>query len=403
MTVSTDGRKVILEGNGTKTDWDFTFPVFSADDLRVVITDTAGAETELVLDAAGGFTVTFDSALPSTGTVNYPWDVNGTTLVAGETITILRDMDFTQATDITNAGSYRAQTIENAFDKLTMLVLQLREQIDRVLIVPVSTPSDVSLELPAPEAGQTIGWNSNADGLVNLDPLDGASMFTALDSQNSVVDRFTATASQAVFTLTSAPGDENAIDVYIDGVHQNANSYALSGTPEVTLTLDTARSADEVVECRYRVLGTVYDTFTPAATSVTTSKLAADAVTYSKLDSTVRTRIESVTALTTHTTFENQTWSFTHSMAGSPAVKLIALKLLCTSIDQDYAVDDSIIVYPGVYLDGSNSRGFAVLNPSTTGFQIITALHGIAAPNKSTRVIAALDGSKWDIYPVVIG
>jgi hypothetical protein len=313
-------------------------------------------------------------------------------------------MRFTQETDISNAGSFSARTIENAFDKLTMLVLQLREQIDRVLIVPVSTAQDVSMDLPAPEAGMVIGWNSTADGLQNIDPIDGAAMFSALDSQNAICDRFTATGGQTAFTpLSAAPGSENAIDVYIDGVHQNANSYTLSSSPE-TITLDSARTAGEVVEVRYRLIGASASTFTPAATSVTTSKLAADAVTYSKLDSTVRTRIESVTAKTDHTTFENQTWSFTHSMAGSPAVKLIALNLVCMTTDAGYTGgSDSIIVYPGVYFDGANSMGFSVVNPSTTGFLIKTAAKGIGAPHKTTGILTSLTGANWDIYPVVIG
>ena len=55
----------------------------------------------------------------------------------------------------------------------------------------------------------------------------------------------TANASTTAFTLSLSPSSENNLIVFIEGVYQNKNSYALSGT---TLTLDAApASGAEVV------------------------------------------------------------------------------------------------------------------------------------------------------------
>lgn len=404
MTVPTNARKTILDGDGSVESFPFLFFVFSTSDLRVVKTDADGIETDLVLDAAGGYSVTLDGTAPCAGSVTYPVDSTGTTLATGETITILRDIDYTQETDITNAGSFRAQVIENALDKMTMLVLQLKELADRSLTIPISVSSDVSAVLPFPVAGNAIAWNSDATGLENVDPLDGASMFSALDSQNAICDRFTATAAQTAFTLTETPGSENAIDVYIDGVHQNANSYLLSGTPERTLTLDTARSVGEVVEVRYRLLGAVSSTFTPAALSVTTSKLAADAVTYSKLDSSVRTRIDFAITKTDATSHLNQTWAFTHALAGAPTARIFSMMLTCkTSTDAGYLVGDTVMLAPGCDTDGSNYYGYTIKNASTTGFSVKTASHGLRLPHSVTGDLTTIDPLKWNITMTVMG
>ena len=69
--------------------------------------------------------------------------------------------------------------------------------------------------------------------------------YRSIGTNNSVVDQFTASGS-AAFTLTSNPGNENNVLVYIDGVYQQKTDYTVSGT---TLTMDTAPASGAIVEC----------------------------------------------------------------------------------------------------------------------------------------------------------
>ena len=69
--------------------------------------------------------------------------------------------------------------------------------------------------------------------------------YRTIGTNNSVVDQFTASGS-AAFTLSSNPGNENNVLVYIDGVYQQKTDYSVSGT---TLTMDTAPGSGAIVEC----------------------------------------------------------------------------------------------------------------------------------------------------------
>jgi hypothetical protein len=62
------------------------------------------------------------------------------------------------------------------------------------------------------------------------------------------VDNFTGTGSQTVFTLSAASLGENFTFVYINGVYQNKNTYAVSG---VTLTFSQAPPLTSLIEVMF--------------------------------------------------------------------------------------------------------------------------------------------------------
>ncbi|CAB5223032.1 Domain of unknown function DUF4183 [uncultured Caudovirales phage] len=47
---------------------------------------------------------------------------------------------------------------------------------------------------------------------------------------SATVENFTGTGAQVSFTLARAPGDENATNIYINGVYQQKNTYSVTGT-----------------------------------------------------------------------------------------------------------------------------------------------------------------------------
>jgi len=63
-----------------------------------------------------------------------------------------------------------------------------------------------------------------------------------------LVENFTGTGSQTVFTLANAPVSENTTQVYINGVYQQKNTYTVAGT---TLTFSTAPPYTASIEVLY--------------------------------------------------------------------------------------------------------------------------------------------------------
>jgi hypothetical protein len=62
------------------------------------------------------------------------------------------------------------------------------------------------------------------------------------------IQNFTGTGSQTVFTLSSAPINENSTFVYINGVYQQKNTYTVSGT---TLTFSQAPPLTSSIEVMF--------------------------------------------------------------------------------------------------------------------------------------------------------
>lgn len=91
-----------------------------------------------------------------------------------------------------------------------------------------------------------------------------------------VVDLATG-AGSAVFTLSVDPVTEENVAVYMDGVRQSTSQYSVSGT---TLTMGfTVYTGAEMMF----VIGSINVINVPANGSVTTAKIAANAVTHDKL------------------------------------------------------------------------------------------------------------------------
>lgn len=130
MTVSTEVDHNDYTGNGVTTSFPYTFRIFNKSDLSVTVVDLAENVSELVLDTdytvsgAGGYTggnVTLTSPLAD-----------------GYKISIARDLAVTQETDLRNQGKFFAEVHEDAFDKLTMLIQQVRSIFGLSLRKPAS-------------------------------------------------------------------------------------------------------------------------------------------------------------------------------------------------------------------------------------------------------------------------
>ena len=115
-----------------------TLDFFDTSDLIVTTRVTAtGAEATL--------TETTDYTISGTGSSPY---TGGTvtlvgSLAATSTLTISRSTPQTQTTDLVTGDTLPAETLEDRYDKLTMQIQDLQEQINRSLRVPITDGSTV--------------------------------------------------------------------------------------------------------------------------------------------------------------------------------------------------------------------------------------------------------------------
>jgi len=159
MTVSSSTRKAgPFNGNGVTTSFPFTFKLFATSDLQLTHTDADGVETVLTLDSHYTVSLNADQDNNPGGTITYP--ASGTDYLAtGETLTGIGVLAATQGSDLTNAGRFNAQVIENAFDKLTILIQQMQERVDRTLVVPVEESSAGNLPSVEDRGGKFLAFD----------------------------------------------------------------------------------------------------------------------------------------------------------------------------------------------------------------------------------------------------
>lgn len=122
-------------GNGSTTAFPFAFKVFSRSELLLEVTDVDGVVSTLVLDSDYSVSLNADQDASPGGTITYP--ISGAALAVGETLIVSTDLPYTQLTDITNAGGFLPQVIEDALDRNVRLMQQQAERTARAVRAPL--------------------------------------------------------------------------------------------------------------------------------------------------------------------------------------------------------------------------------------------------------------------------
>ena len=151
MTISTTASQIAYTGNGATTVFPVPFVFFDATDLQVIQRNiTTGAETTLAIST--DYTVSGGGG--SSGTV--------TAVVAppsSVTWTIRRATAATQLVDLPANGPFPADTVERALDRATAVVQEIRQDVGRALLVPVTDSSVINLPSAVARAGQVLGFD----------------------------------------------------------------------------------------------------------------------------------------------------------------------------------------------------------------------------------------------------
>ncbi|WP_210515189.1 glycosyl hydrolase family 28-related protein [Pantoea ananatis] len=128
MTVSTIVNHEQYEGNGTATTFPYRFRVLKDSHMIVTVSDLSG---NLIVLRQG-----VDYDITGVGNVSGGSVILRSPLQKGYSISLDRDLPAVQETDLRNQGRFFAETHEDAFDYLTMLVQKVSSFFTRALKKP---------------------------------------------------------------------------------------------------------------------------------------------------------------------------------------------------------------------------------------------------------------------------
>ena len=155
MSITSQVCKHIYLADGQTRDFEIDFPVLSAQDVTVYVTSSNGTETKItenyVVDVAQG-------------TVVYPTLTSGLAPVSsGCKVTLVRATPLTQELSLTQQGVLDAKALEGGYDKITLQLQEVAEQLKRCIKYTVSsanTDADAAAFLAQLQATQTAALNS---------------------------------------------------------------------------------------------------------------------------------------------------------------------------------------------------------------------------------------------------
>ncbi len=218
MAISSDNRKAgPYICDGVTTAFPFAFKVFSATDVRVVLADAAGAESDLVLGTHYAVALNADQDANPGGTVT-----TTAAYATGYTLTLTSGLQNLQPVTLTNNGGFYPTVINNALDRLTILVQQLAEQVSRAVKVSISSATSpdslIASLLTAVSSALTYSNNASASAT--------AAASSASAAAASVASSIAKTGTQSVTAVLQFPNNTNQImqaDQY--GTQQNLAYY----------------------------------------------------------------------------------------------------------------------------------------------------------------------------------
>lgn len=157
MTVSSTTTKVSYSGNGSTTVFAYTFKIFAAAEITVIIRSSTGTETVKSLTTHytlsnigvdGGGNVTFGSAPAS-----------------GETVVLIRNTPNTQTLDLVENDPFLSSSFEDTLDKITHQLIEQQEEIDRSIKVSRTntiTSSEFTTNA-SDRASKVLGFDSSGE------------------------------------------------------------------------------------------------------------------------------------------------------------------------------------------------------------------------------------------------
>lgn len=226
MTVSTTDSQIPYTGDGSSVNFAFPYYFLQNTDVQVYINGSL---------QVGGYTVT-GAGNQAGGNVSF-----STPPVAGSQIVLSRSPDTLQSTHLPPNDPFPATAVEQALDKLTMLIQNLMSKASRALTLPLYEQVSGALASATARASKLLGFDVN--GNVTYVPIPASVGAGNLTDEVGLggtpgfaagVD-FTPNVSTSLL-LSQAYGSKSNILVFFDASFQAPDQYSLTGS---TLTFNS--------------------------------------------------------------------------------------------------------------------------------------------------------------------
>lgn len=264
MTINSSANKTIVSGNGTQTQFTFSFVGVATAFITVILTDASGNETVLVQgNGATQYQISLNAPVQGAlwglgGTVTY--DPSGTPIPTGSTLTIFRTLPLTQAISLQNLISLSTvgNGAETGLDTLEMQLQQVSELFGRSIVAPIVDPDTINLTLPAAaqRANLVLGFDGNGDVIATTAPSSG----TISSAMQPVVNAASLAAGRTAFGLGSL-----AVEGIGAGLQDDGNGNARVNTPLQQVATNQAIHAANHLDV-YAASGSLVFTLDAAAT-----------------------------------------------------------------------------------------------------------------------------------------
>lgn len=295
MTISTTSNNITYAIDGSTTAFAFTFTVYQSADVKCYLVDSSGTETSYT-----DFTVVLnDNNAGGTVTTN-------TTLTTddGASILIIRETEQTQELDLIEGGKFPSDSVEDSFDKLTMLAQDRQTELSNALKKATSNSQTIGVSVLTDD--KVVGYDGEniVSGPVDLDQVD------SISARNTAISNAVAGLSGDVTVLKAVATANNTT---LDDVAYLATGATLAGehyfyyvADEITYVSDTALTGS------LTDIGTDSNgirTLTVGGSSYTVinsqAVIGGDTVKYSLLGTPTESQIETVMAIYPNFVFDS--------------------------------------------------------------------------------------------------
>lgn len=140
MTIESNISKNIYTGNGQTTIFPFTYKIWKENEIEITLEDEKG-----ITSTVTPFAVTINKN-GGGEVVLYIDNEEKTPIPQGYKIALTRSMPFLQKQDYLNGGRFNAEVIEDNFDMACAERQELKEKVERAVIIPPTsdqTPEEV--------------------------------------------------------------------------------------------------------------------------------------------------------------------------------------------------------------------------------------------------------------------
>ena len=160
FSITDQTRRAQYTGNGSTTEFSFSFQVNNTSEIKVDVNGTL--QTESTHYDIKTSTNSLGLNTDGTGKVVFKTSPSDYTPASNAIVSIFSDLPLSRTSVYTSGGNITATSLENDFDTLTMILASHEERLDRAMVAPVRDAVDIDLTLPAKDdrKGRVLGFNA---------------------------------------------------------------------------------------------------------------------------------------------------------------------------------------------------------------------------------------------------